>query len=1068
MSWLKLWDLFKSQSRKPRTKVERRSWRRAQFEPLEERQLLTVNFSPVQTQFTTPASKDLLIPLTSVDSLGGSVTYSVSNNSNAANVATSFVTGGTTIVVNVSGKDGSNQDFSGDITVRLFDSLTPNTVLRLRELISQSFYNGQTFHRVLGLNGNGNGMIAQGGDPTGFGADGSGTAFDDEYNTSLTFNSPGLLGMAKSSDDTNSSQFFFVNADAGLANSSQHLNFNYTILGQVVAGFDTLNKVMHTPKNSQGQPTSPMQINSVRESVDIQDGILRVDPGATYTGTALITVIATSTGGATASQTFNVTIAPDTVNEAPFLNPLPVALQGRGLGVAANTPFTFDLSATDLENDALTFQILDPTTGLTPTGNVTAGITGSSVTLNPANGFVGTVRLRARVTGVGTTTTSVDDTQDFTVTFGNVPSVSVAFSQPTINEDGGSAMLVASLSSTSSQPVVVNLGFGGTAIYHSGTFLSQYSRPDFSAPVTITIPAGQLSASVQFNIADDTFFEADETVTVNMLAATNALIPVRLPTSPPTLLTIVDNDASSAPLVSLDISPQNRIQENGGSATITARTSHTSSQTIVVQLSYSGAATQNTDFAAPSSIVIQPGQTAGSVTLRSLKDYLVEADESVAIDIQSVSNGIENGSQQVSTSIDNVNDANIQIDSLGLHVLGTAQRDVISILMSPDPNTSSPLTSKYDITVNGVSASVTAQSMSVDGLGGNDTLTMTVTIPNIRASLKEAGGFIETLNSRATFANLEQNYLFVPSTTNGELVCGTAVETVSLTPSYAVVQGPNNAYLNQIIGAGRCTASSGGSNDTLIVVGDNRVQSFNSLPGQTTMTSQQSFMSGQGFGKISVTGGGGDDTAFVLGAGTSPLLTVVPTYTVLKTNSDIRYFMGISQVVIDASSGGTALLYDTSGNDSFSIDVLGVANRASVYSARTKVDALNFSKIYAFQYFGGKDTATINVASNAAIRAIDNSVFVTAGSTFVQTVGVSNVNVTGFRGTGGTATIDDSAGNDSLMIGSDSAEISYASGRRVRIAAIDSVFARANGGGLNRRVFAAPASYTLKFEGLWV
>src|SRR5205807_158028 len=122
-----------------------------------------------------------------------------------------LVSGGRSLKLNVSGVDSNNVAFNGDLVFRLFESDEPATTARIIQLVNSGFYNNLTFHRVIP------GFVAQGGDPSGNGTGGSGTKFNDEFKTDLTFTSNGLLAMANSGDDTNDSQFFITAVDESLA-----------------------------------------------------------------------------------------------------------------------------------------------------------------------------------------------------------------------------------------------------------------------------------------------------------------------------------------------------------------------------------------------------------------------------------------------------------------------------------------------------------------------------------------------------------------------------------------------------------------------------------------------------------------------------------------------------------------------------------------------------------------------------------------------------------------------------------------------------------------------------------
>ena len=341
--------------------------------------------------------QDLYVALPGSDSSGGAVNYGVTSSNNS--VTATIVTAGTNISMTVSGTDINGDAFTGTLTFRLFDDLAPNTVARIKTLITQGFYNGLSFHRII------QDFVAQGGDPQGNGTGGSGVNQDDEFARNITFTSRGLLAMANSGDDTGDSQFFITDTDLNL-NSPQgqprHLNFNHTIFGILTSGFDTFTKMMAVQKDAGNKPITPVIMSNVQVITDNVNGLLKISAAANFTGTSQITVTATSTG-TNASQSFSAQAVADSLNDRPFLGTFsPVVVGGHNIQTAVNTPVTFTITGIDLENDNLTFLVKDFLTFLdNPNVTASVSITQASggnpaiatITLTPANNFSGTIDL---------------------------------------------------------------------------------------------------------------------------------------------------------------------------------------------------------------------------------------------------------------------------------------------------------------------------------------------------------------------------------------------------------------------------------------------------------------------------------------------------------------------------------------------------------------------------------------------------------------------------------------------------------------------------------------------------
>lgn len=215
------------------------------------------------------------------------------------------------------------------------------------------------------------------------------------------------------------------------------------------------------------------------------------------------------------------------------------------------------------------------------------------------------------------------------------PTVSLAVSNTSLNEGtAATTTITATLSSVSAVNITANLAYSGLAGY--GT--------DYTSPTSITIPAGSLSASINLSVTDDAIYESAETIIIDIVSVANANENgVQQQT-----LTINDND--TAPSVTLTTS-QSSIAENNGSTTVTATLAFATEATTTVHLGFSGSATASTDYSLGSSIIIPAGSLSGSINLNTLNDQIYEGSETVIIDIASVTNGIELGTQQKTVSI---------------------------------------------------------------------------------------------------------------------------------------------------------------------------------------------------------------------------------------------------------------------------------------------------------------------------------------------------------------------------------------------------------------------------------
>ena len=169
---------------------------------------------------------------------------------------------------------------AGRFSVRLFSELAPQNVKNFISLAEGGAYNGLTFHRVVAD------LLIQSGDPTGTGTGGlssTGQPIANEFSSAL-HNFTGAVGMA-GGEAGNESQFYIVTAaslsdemaermraaglDQALISAYQtafgapHLDFRYTVFGQVYEGLGVVMRIAAGETDSQHRPLKPVTIKSV-------------------------------------------------------------------------------------------------------------------------------------------------------------------------------------------------------------------------------------------------------------------------------------------------------------------------------------------------------------------------------------------------------------------------------------------------------------------------------------------------------------------------------------------------------------------------------------------------------------------------------------------------------------------------------------------------------------------------------------------------------------------------------------------------------------------------------------
>lgn len=146
---------------------------------------------------------------------------------------------------------------NGDVMKgELYPEIAPLTVENFEKLVSDHFYDGLTFHRVIP------GFMIQGGCPKGNGTGGPGYSIKGEFAANGVENdlkhTRGVLSMARSMmPDSAGSQFFVMVDDA------PHLDGQYAAFGKVTEGMEAADKIVSVKTDWNDCPREKQVIKTI-------------------------------------------------------------------------------------------------------------------------------------------------------------------------------------------------------------------------------------------------------------------------------------------------------------------------------------------------------------------------------------------------------------------------------------------------------------------------------------------------------------------------------------------------------------------------------------------------------------------------------------------------------------------------------------------------------------------------------------------------------------------------------------------------------------------------------------
>lgn len=140
----------------------------------------------------------------------------------------------------------------GTFKIELYPEYAPKTVENFLKLVSEGFYDGLTFHRVV------EDFMAQGGDPTLAGRKEADSIYGEFATNGFTQNTlhheRGVISMARTTvPDSASSQFFICYSDT----YASSLDGSYAAFGKVIEGMETVDDFLKVEREYNGFDTSP-------------------------------------------------------------------------------------------------------------------------------------------------------------------------------------------------------------------------------------------------------------------------------------------------------------------------------------------------------------------------------------------------------------------------------------------------------------------------------------------------------------------------------------------------------------------------------------------------------------------------------------------------------------------------------------------------------------------------------------------------------------------------------------------------------------------------------------------
>ncbi|MGE8351438.1 MAG: retention module-containing protein [Pseudomonas protegens] len=441
--------------------------------------------------------------------------------------------------------------------------------------------------------------------------------------------------------------------------------------------------------------------------------------------------------------------------------------------VPNTTPAVTDVTDT-IDNSTVTLKATPSAAeggNVTYTATVSAPVTGSPVTVNLANGEKITIP-------VGETTGSVSISAPNDVLVGHTP-----LTNSITNVSGGNYENLVADKSPVSTTVTDTVDTTGVSLSATGTVAEGGSiiytatlTNAAGSPVTVTlnngavihIEAGKTSGTVTVPApTDDVYIDAGK-VNASITSATGGNFEKLVPDTTPAVTNVTD----TVDTTSVGISGSTSVTE-GQTASYTVSLTHPAQTEVTLKISYSGTATDGSDFSGVYTVKIPAGASSATFNVATLDDKITEGTENFTVKIDSATGGnfenlVVGSNNTVTTSIID-NDAPPVIDLDANNSSGATGADY---KVTFTEGTAGPGVSIADTDLSITdpdSTLLTGATIVLTNRQPGDSLNLgnSVNGININANSKD-GSITLTLSGNATLADYMQQIKNITFTNNSE------------------------------------------------------------------------------------------------------------------------------------------------------------------------------------------------------------------------------------------------------------------------------------------------------------